>query len=190
MNKIESTVSLRRAVFLDRDGVLNAELEDFVKRPEDLKVLPGVPSSIHLLVTAGWMVIVFTNQSGIGRGLMSLSDLNDIHLRLRSEILIGGSALTDIFFCPHHPDDGCDCRKPGTGLLLLAAEKYQINLSECIVIGDSPRDIASGERVGCETILVLTGKTVFYDPAIFPYPQPNHIFKDLTTAANWILVNR
>ena len=188
--KMETSECPRRAVFLDRDGVLNAELEDYVKRPEDLKVFPGVPSSIHKLVEAGWMVIVITNQAGIGRGLMSHADLEQIHLRLTSEILLGGSALTDIYFCPHHPDDDCNCRKPRPGLLLRAAEDYHLNLSECIVIGDSPRDIDAGSKVGCETILVLTGKTASYDPGIFPSPQPAHVFADISSAVNWIIVTR
>ncbi len=190
MKKSEILVPRKRAIFLDRDGVLNAELGDYVKRPEELVVLPGVPSSVNLLVNAGWLVVVFTNQAGIGRGVMSYSDLTAIHLKLKSEIYLGGSELTDIYFCPHHPDDYCECRKPLPGMLIRAAADHQIELARSIVIGDSPRDIASGNQVGCETILLLTGKTTIYDSTLFPSPQPHHVFPKISSAANWILANR
>ncbi len=187
---IESTTGIRRAVFLDRDGVLNAELGDYVMRPEDLTTLPGVASSVNLLINAGWLVIVFTNQAGVGRGLMSIADLDAIHERLRSDILLGGSSITALYYCPHHPDINCDCRKPKAGMLITASEDFKIDLSESIVIGDSPRDISAGIQVDCETILVLTGKTKIHDPDVFPDPQPDHIFANISSAVDWIIANR
>ena len=176
-------------VFLDRDGVLTLESGEYITSPEDLQLLPGAADAVARLTQAGWQVFVFTNQAGVGRGYLTLEALEAIHTRLHAEIEWAGGKLTSIYACPHHPDAGCDCRKPKPGLLLQAASEHSLDLSQCFVIGDSPRDIAAGHAVGCKTLLVLTGHTSTYSPATFPLPHPNHIFPDLPSATDWLLTN-
>lgn len=177
----------KRAVFLDRDGVLSVEGGEYVRRPEELRLLPGAAEAVARLTRAGWPVIVFTNQSGVGRGYLTLETLQTIHDRLRKEIEAVGGVLTAIYACPHGPDEGCACRKPQPGMLLQAAQEHDLDLSQCFAAGDTPRDLAAGKAVGCTTLLVLTGHTRAYDPASFPDPQPDLVFPDLAAAADWII---
>lgn len=178
-----------RAVFLDRDGVLSVEGGDYVCDPDELRLLPGSVEAVVRLYRAGWSVIVFTNQAGVGKGYLTLETLDAIHKRLEREISAAGGALTAIYACPHHPDDGCDCRKPKPGMLLRGAMEQGLTLSRCFVVGDTPRDLAAGKAVGCTTLLVLSGHTHSYDASIFPDPQPDLVFSDLAEAADWLLEN-
>ena len=179
--------SASKVVFLDRDGVLNVEIGDYVTRVEDLRMEAGAAESVARLTKAGWTVFVFTNQGGVGRGRMPLVALEEIHARLRSEIEAAGGSIRAIYACIHHPDAGCDCRKPKAGLLKQAASEHAIDLTGAFIIGDSPRDIEAGVAVGAETILVLTGKTKTYEAGTFPSPQPRHVFESLRTATDWLL---
>ncbi|HZO92016.1 MAG TPA: D-glycero-beta-D-manno-heptose 1,7-bisphosphate 7-phosphatase [Chthonomonadaceae bacterium] len=178
--------SERRAVFLDRDGVLTVEGGAYVTRPDALHLLPGAAEAVARLTAAGWPVIVITNQAGVGRGYLSLEELEAVHARLRAEIETAGGRLTAIYACPHCPEEGCDCRKPRPGLLRQAAADLGLDLCASYMVGDSPRDIAAGHAVGCRTILVLTGHTRQYDPATFPPPHPDFVFADLAAAADWL----
>jgi D-glycero-D-manno-heptose 1,7-bisphosphate phosphatase len=184
-----SEIEVRRAVFLDRDGVLNVE-GGYVVRPEDLQLLPGAAEAVARLSRAGWAIFVFTNQAGVGRGYLTLATMHAIHERLKAEIARAGGTLTGIYACPHHPDDICECRKPKPGMLLEAAREHGLDLSLCWAVGDSPRDIAAAQQAGCHTILVLTGHTRSYDTAGFPAPQPDHVFADLAAAAEWLCHSR
>jgi histidinol-phosphate phosphatase family protein len=177
---------MKRAVFLDRDGVLTAEIGETITHPDTLRLLPGAADAAARLNAAGWQVFVFTNQAGVGRGHLTLETLHAIHDRLRAEVAAAGGMLSGIYACPHHPDDGCACRKPKSGLLLQAAAEHALDLTTCVVIGDSPRDIAAGHAVGCRTILVLTGHTHTFDAETFPAPHPDHVFPDLSAAADWL----
>ncbi len=142
-------------VFLDRDGVINKRLVgNYVKSWEEFEFLPGVLGSLKRLAMGGWRVIIISNQSGIGRGLMSHEDLETVHRKMTRRIEEAGGAVEKIYVCPHHPDDSCSCRKPQPGNLLKAAEEYNIDLSLCFFIGDSPTDIEAGNRAGCITIQV------------------------------------
>jgi histidinol-phosphate phosphatase family protein len=174
------------AVFLDRDGVVSVEGGEYVTHPDALRLLPGALEAIAHLTEAGWPVFLFTNQAGVGRGFLTLETLDAIHARLRAEIEATGGALRGIYACPHAPGEGCDCRKPRPGLLHCAAVEHALDLTHCYVIGDTPRDIAAGNAVGCQTILVLTGHTNPYAPATFPPPQPDYVFADLLAAAAWL----
>lgn len=183
------TVSLDEsagAVFLDRDGVLSVEDGAFVTRPEDLRLLAGAAEAVAKLNAAGWKVVVFTNQSAVGRGLLTAETLDAIHDRLRQELAAAGAALTAVYACIHHPTAGCDCRKPLPGMLLQAAREHNIDLAKSYAIGDSPRDIAAAHAAGCIPLLVLSGHTHTYDPASFPNPQPMKVFPDLPTAVEWL----
>jgi histidinol-phosphate phosphatase family protein len=174
-----------RAVFLDRDGVLNVEGGSVV-RPEDLQLLPGAVDAVARLTRAGWPVFVYTNQAAVGRGHLTLETLHAIHDRLQEEIEAAGGKLTAIYACPHHPDDGCACRKPRPGMLLQAAAEHGLDLTGCYAVGDTPRDIHAAHQVGCHTILVLSGHTTVYDADTFPSPQPEQVFPDLAAATDWL----
>jgi D-glycero-D-manno-heptose 1,7-bisphosphate phosphatase len=138
-----------RAVFLDRDGVLIAD-KGYVSRPEDVEILPGVREALLNLQAAGWRLIVVTNQSGIGRGLFTVEDFERVTYRMRELIQVefGG-----IFFCPHIPEDGCDCRKPRPGLLLKAAKEMGIDLAQSVMVGDRLSDVEAGTAAGCSLSL-------------------------------------
>src|SRR5262245_24047962 len=114
-------MSGRRAVLLDRDGVLTAETGEYITRPEDLHLLPGAAEAVVRLNRAGWRVAVVTNQAGVGRGFLTLDALDAIHQKLQADLAASGGELAGIFFCPHHPDENCPCRKPRPGLLIQAA---------------------------------------------------------------------
>jgi D-glycero-D-manno-heptose 1,7-bisphosphate phosphatase len=132
----------RPCVILDRDGVLNAKASrgEYVTLPKDWHWLPGARESCRALCQAGADVIVITNQAGIARGMLSEDNLSAIHTRMRAEAEAAGGAILDIFYCPHHWDDGCDCRKPNPGMLLAAQRTHALDLSRTPFVGDDPRD--------------------------------------------------
>jgi histidinol-phosphate phosphatase family protein len=163
--------------------VLTVEGGTYVTTPEQLQLLPGAAAAVAQLTQAGFPVFLFTNQAGVGRGLLTLEMLAQIHARLAAEVEAAGGRLTGIYVCHHHPEAGCDCRKPLPGLLWRAAADHHLELTRCLVVGDSPRDIAAGKSAGCQTFLVLTGHTKAYDPTTFPSPQPDRVFPDLAAAA-------
>jgi D-glycero-D-manno-heptose 1,7-bisphosphate phosphatase len=149
---------LDNVVFLDRDGVINRDSEAYIKNWDEFHFLPGSLSAIAELNRAGMPVILITNQSGIGRGLISLEILLDIHEQMKQAILSREGDILDIFFCPHIPDDNCTCRKPRPGMVEDAREKHRINMSTSSFIGDSARDIQCARAGDCgRSILVLTG---------------------------------
>lgn len=174
-------------MFLDRDGVLNRDSDDFIKTPDELHVLPGAAEAVARLNAAGYLCIVVTNQSGIARGLFAEADLGPQHAKLRAELAAAGGRLDAIYYCPHAPDAGCDCRKPAPGMLQRATREHGIALAESWLVGDRPGDIACGAAAGCRTILVLTGKSPTYDPAGFD-PRPDYVVPDLAAAAD-VIVN-
>jgi len=175
-----------KAVFLDRDGVLNRDGPGFVTSPEELELLPGVAEAVRMLQGAGFLTVVVTNQSAVGRGLMTLQDLQEVHDKLESELARDGATLDAIYFCPHTPTEGCTCRKPRPGMLLQARDDFGIALEESFFVGDKPTDIECGASQGCRTVLVLSGLSPEYDPAQFPI-APNHVCADLKEAAEWIV---
>lgn len=145
-----------RAVFLDRDGTIAPDVP-YCSREEDFKLYPEAGPAIKLLKDSGFKVIVITNQSGIARGYFTEKTLDKIHNKLRREIKKFGIELDAIYYCPHHPDDGCDCRKPKTALFRKAAADLSIDLERSYVIGDMPLDVEAGRAVGCRTVLLATG---------------------------------
>lgn len=181
---------MKPAVFLDRDGVLNYEIGTHILRPEELRLITGAAEAVAALTKSGWRIFVYTNQSGIGRGTMTQSDLEAVHVKLVSDIESAGGRFEQIYFCPHHPNSGCSCRKPSPGMLTQAAEEHNLDLRTAYCIGDSQRDILAGQAVGCHTILVLSGYTKPGDIAALPEPLPDFIFADLAAAANFLMENR
>ena len=144
-------------VVLDRDGVINRDRADYVKTPAELEFLPGSLAAIAALSRAGFGVVVATNQSGVGRGLLDAADLGAIHDRLQAEVSAAGGHLAGIFACPHAPDAGCACRKPRPGLLERIGDWAHIAPAAMIVVGDSARDLAAARAIGAPAVLVRSG---------------------------------
>lgn len=149
-----------RHVILDRDGVLNHENPrgGYVKRPREWHWLPGARAALTALAGLGVRVSVATNQSGVGRGLMTLDDLEAVHARMRREAAEVGGRFDAIYFCPHAPDEGCDCRKPKPGMLLQAIAESGVPAEETVFIADARRDLEAAEAAGVKAWLVRTGK--------------------------------
>jgi histidinol-phosphate phosphatase family protein len=142
---------MQKALFLDRDGVINENREDYVKTWDEFKFLPGAKEAIRLINNSDWMLIIITNQSPIGRGIFPPERLDKIHQNMLSELSKAGCYIDAIYFCPHKPDDYCDCRKPKPGLILRAASDFNIDLENSWMIGDSDSDIEAGREAGCKT---------------------------------------
>jgi D-glycero-D-manno-heptose 1,7-bisphosphate phosphatase len=147
-------------VILDRDGVLNQEAHGggYVREPEEFFWLPGALDGIAMLRRAGVYLSVATNQSGVGRGLMTLGQLDAVHHRMQTEAIGHGAALDAIFYCPHAPGEGCVCRKPAPGLIHEALARSGFAAAESLVIGDDGRDLEAASRAGVGAALVRTGK--------------------------------
>jgi D-glycero-D-manno-heptose 1,7-bisphosphate phosphatase len=154
-----SQVSFRH-VILDRDGVLNREADDagYVREPAEFHWLPGALEGLAMLRRAGMRLSVATNQSGVGRGLMSLEQLAAVHARMRADASAHGGALDAVLFCPHAPGEGCSCRKPAPGLIQAAIARSGIAAGESLVVGDDRRDLEAAWRAGVAVALVRTGK--------------------------------
>ncbi len=176
----------RRAVFLDRDGVINKRPAPhcYVTSPKELTILPNAAEAIRLLKAHGFLTIVVTNQAGVRRGVMRLEELEVVHRALRQELARRGAALDAVYCCPHAPSDDCDCRKPKDGLLRRAAREMGVDLSRSFMVGDSFSDVLAGHRAGCVTILVGSA-----DASDSPQKQnageavPDYVATDLRQAA-------
>lgn len=151
-------MSSRRAIFLDRDGVINANRADHVKSWDEFVFLPGVLDALRQLATRDFVLVVTTNQAAIGRGLMSEATLRDIHAQMSDAIARAGGRLDAIYFCPHRPEDLCACRKPQPGMYLAAARQFGIDPARSYVIGDAQADVDAARAIGAQGILVLTGR--------------------------------
>lgn len=147
-----------RLVILDRDGVINEDSDDYIKSPEEWHPIPGSAHAIARLNEAGFKVVVATNQSGIGRGYFSPDDLEHIHQKMRRYLADHSAYLAGIFFCPHTPEDHCDCRKPKGGLLNQIVRELDCPLTRVPMVGDSLRDLQAGLTHQCQPVLVKTGK--------------------------------
>ena len=146
----------KRYVVFDRDGTLIHE-RHYLSDPAQVELIPGTTVGLKLLSEIGFGLIIATNQSGVGRGYFSEDRLAKIHEHLMNLLAKEEIYLDGIFYCPHTPQDGCNCRKPKPGLLLQAAQNFQFNPAQCFVVGDKPCDIHLGKAVGATTILVKTG---------------------------------
>ena len=172
-------------VLLDRDGVINHDSADFIKSADEWQALPKSLEAITLLNQQGYEVVVISNQSGLGRGLFDEATLTAMHQKMHQQLAGCGGKITAVYYCPHLPDEGCDCRKPKVALLKKFAKDYQATLTDCYFIGDSLRDIQAGLAVGAKSILVKTGKgqKTFNDNPTLTVP----IFENLYDAAKFIL---
>lgn len=186
---MKTIINTDKIVFLDRDGVINRDSPDYIKSPEEFHFIPGSRSAIRDLTAAGFAVIVITNQSVIGRKMADKATLEAIFAKMTDGVTARGGRILDIFFCPHTPSDGCDCRKPKPGLLEQASSKYGIDLSLAFMVGDSAKDIecARGAGVGA-SVLVMTGNG---PKALATLAEkgahPDFVAADLVEATGWIL---
>lgn len=180
---------MTKTVFIDRDGVINRDSPDYIKSCEEFVFLPGSLEALRTLARHNYDVIIITNQSVIGRGMVSPEGLREIFGTMTREVEAAGGRIKDICFCPHTPDDGCDCRKPKPGMILKARDTYAIDLDRSVMIGDSVKDIlcAHNAGVGC-AVLVLTGNGREALASLKETPQaPDHVAGDLLDAVTWLV---
>lgn len=144
-------------VILDRDGVINEDSPDYIKNPDEWLPVSGSLEAIALMTASGIKVFVATNQAGIARGKLSREDLEAIHEKMLTAVDSAGGRITAIRYCPHHPNDNCDCRKPKPGMLISLANEHDLVLSDGFYIGDSLKDLRAADAAGCTGVLVLSG---------------------------------
>jgi len=178
---------MSKVVVLDRDGVINQDSDTFVSSPDEWIPIPGSLEAIARLNHAGFRILIATNQSGLARGLFSIDALNLMHRKMRRELAVLGAQVEAIFFCPHGPDEGCNCRKPRPGLLEDIERRLNINLYGIPVIGDSYRDIQTATAVGAAPMLVLTGKGRKTIENLSQELNDIPVYKDLANAATALL---
>lgn len=191
----KSLINPQKCIFLDRDGTINI-FGDFVRNADALKLTPTAIDAICLINRSDYLAICVTNQPVVARGEVTFEELNNIHYKMEDLLGEGGAYLNDLYFCPHHPDRGfpgevkelkidCDCRKPKTGMLLKAKEKYNIDLSKSWLIGDTKQDIQTAINAGCRSVLLTTG-----DPnpnRKYKEAEPTYTCKTLLEAVQYIL---
>ena len=149
-----------KAVFLDRDGVINEKRDDHVKNISEFKIFSGVGDAIKLLRDKGYLVIIITNQSAIGRKIISEKKLDEIHTELKNYLNQHDTYVDSIYYCPHTPEENCSCRKPKPGLLITATNDFGINLEESYFIGDSESDLNAAKEARCKGILLENDQTL------------------------------
>ncbi len=176
-----------KLVILDRDGVINRDSGDYVKTPEEWRPIPGSLEAIAKLHQAEWRIVVASNQSVIGRGLITLEALNQIQRKMDHALDELGARIDGLFFCPHAPAADCDCRKPKPGLLKDIERRLHVKLTGVPFIGDTQKDIDAAQAVGARPLLVLTGKgkTTAKAPG---FPRDVPVYKNLAAAADALLI--
>ncbi len=194
MNPTQPTFP-RRAIFIDRDGTLNEEV-GYVCSLDEFRLYDFAAESVRLINEAGWLAIVVTSQAGVARGLFTEDFLAEVHNKMTAQLASKGARLEAIYYCPHHPTEGespyrqvCDCRKPKPGMLHRAAADFNLDLTECVVIGDRFRDFAMAQAVGGGSVLVLTGygKEEFEQDRTIWSQQPDCVAENLLEAVRWVL---
>ncbi len=147
-----------KLVILGRDGVLNEFREGHVTAPEEWEPVPGALEALARINHAGWHTVVATNQAGIGRGMIDMAAVNAVHAHMNQLLMVQGGRLDAVFFCPHTPEEDCDCRKPKPGMLLDIGRRYGLDLAQVPMVGDTLRDLQAAQAAGCEPHLVLSGR--------------------------------
>jgi D-glycero-D-manno-heptose 1,7-bisphosphate phosphatase len=170
------------AVFLDRDGTLNVD-KDYVYRYTDWEWIPGVLEGLKKLRTLGFHLVVVSNQSGVGRGYYTIVDVQTLHGQVAQDLRKKGIEIAGFYFCPHGPDDGCDCRKPKPGLIWQAEKDFKIDLHRSYFIGDKLIDLQAAQAAGVQPILVGTG---YGEKAKETLPKGVPYVKNVLAASQWI----
>ena len=182
---------MRKTVFIDRDGVVNRDpggwtKSNYVTKWEEFFFIDGSIEALKKLKKAGYRICLVSNQGGVSKGCFTQGDLDKITKKMLAEIEKGGGKIDEVYYCPHHDKDNCNCRKPKTGLIEQAMEKEDVDFKDAFMIGDSLRDIEPGKELGIKTIFVLSGRTPLSEAKDW-YIQPDYIKKDLLEAAEYIL---
>jgi histidinol-phosphate phosphatase family protein len=172
-------------VFLDRDGTLNHD-EGYMSDPDRLVLLPGAAEAVAALNAAGVKAVVVTNQSGVGRGLVTREALARVHERLVALLAREGARLDGIYSCLHRPEEGCSCRKPATALALQAARDLGVDAAHSAMIGDKPVDIELGRRLGGRSIVVRSGEGEKTVAELSAVERPDYIARDVYDAVQWL----
>lgn len=180
-----------KVIFLDRDGVINKDEAQYITSWQEFEFLPRSLEAIKKLTESGFKLIVISNQAGVSKGLYTQETLAEITYKMQAKIKQSGGIISEVYYCIHHPDAGCECRKPEIGLFKQALQNRRgINTAESFMIGDSEKDIEAGKKAGCKTILVLTGKAKKRQDAIGFKTRPDFIAKDLLDAVDNIILKK
>jgi D-glycero-D-manno-heptose 1,7-bisphosphate phosphatase len=180
-----------KLVILGRDGILNAFRDDHVKEPDEWHPLPGALEAVARLNHNGWHTVVATNQSGIGRGMIDMASVNAVHARMNQRLQAVGGRLDAVFFCPHAPEDQCECRKPLPGMMLDIGRRYGIDLAQVPMVADTLRDLLAAQAAGCQPHLVRSGRAAVLDEAqlaaIVQQVPGTQVHSDLTAFVDHLL---
>lgn len=177
---------MRRAVFLDRDGVINVNRPGYVKSWEEFEFLPGALEALRKLAGMDVAVVVVSNQSAVGRGLMQAREAVEINTRMVRAVEEAGGWIDGVYTCLHAPWEGCACRKPKPGLLLMAAEELQIDLGRSYLVGDAESDVEAGLAMGARAVMVMTGRGRSQLERMGELDGRFELRKDLMDAVKWI----
>lgn len=186
-----------KLLILDRDGTLNRSRDDYVASADEWEPLPGALEAVARLNQGGWRVVLATNQSGIGRGLFDMASLNAIHAKMHRALAAVGGRVDAVFFCPHAPDDACQCRKPAPGLFEEIGARFGLPLADVPVAGNALRHVQAGAAAGCPTHLLLIGQSEALKQLVnansdaylqLPdLPESTRLHADLGAFADWLL---
>jgi D-glycero-D-manno-heptose 1,7-bisphosphate phosphatase len=160
----------RRAIFLDRDGIINRKLPEdhYVRTPSEFEILPDAAPALAIMRDLGFTLVVVTNQRGIARGMMSEDDLNKVHQFMNSLLTTSGVELQSIYYCPHDRDDHCYCRKPAPGMILAAAKDLEIDLNSSYMVGDSASDVEAAKNAGVKSVHISSAGGDIGAELVFP----------------------
>jgi D-glycero-D-manno-heptose 1,7-bisphosphate phosphatase len=186
LEKIKNIISKpsNKAIFLDRDGVINVNEPEYVHKIKDFKFVRGAIPALKKLSNTDYKIIIITNQSGIGRGYYTIKDFEKLNSWMLKTLKRKGIRIDKVYFCPHKPEDNCNCRKPKPGLILKAIEDFGINLSKSWLVGDDVRDVILGRSMNIKTIKI--GKKMPKELKL----EPNYYAKNLLKAVNIILKSK
>lgn len=178
-----------KIVILERDGTLNHDSSEFITSPDEWTPLPGALDAIARLNHAGFHVVVATNQPGLGRGLFDVVTLNAIHARMHKMLAAVGGRVDAVFYCPHAPEESCQCRKPQPGLFEQIGERYGLDLQGVAACGDNLAHLLAAKAAGCEPHLVLTGKAASLRERPLPetFPGDTQVHADLGAFADFLI---
>ena len=184
---------MQKVIFIDRDGVINRDpggwtKYSYVTKWGEFFFIDGSIEALKKLKEKGYRICLISNQGGISKGYFTQDNLDRLNKRMVSEIEKGGGKIDELYYCPHHDRDNCECRKPKTGLIEQALKKADIDFENTFIIGDSKRDIETGRKMGMKTIFVLSGKTPASEVPNWPI-KPDCTRENLLEAVNWILKN-
>ena len=182
---------LKKTVFLDRDGVINQDSPDYVRSCAEFQFLPGSLEALLRLTENSFSIIIITNQSGVNRNIIPQETLDEIHKKMQRAVIDHGGLIKDIFFCPHHPKENCDCRKPKPGMIIQARKRYHIDLSSAYMVGDSVKDMECARNAGCRfAVLVRTGNGSEAEKILLESETPpDHVAENLLDAVGWIITH-